>query len=104
LTAALEAVALEHRGRAEVARYRVDRLVGHVVRQERAATWIPFGRAAPQAILFPYFGLETENRFREANNQRRAVKTWIRRNYVLALARVEIANRRHTAFAAEGLA
>ena len=104
LTAALEAVALEHRGREEVAGYGVDRLVDHVVRQERAAAWIPFGRAAPQATLSPYFGFEAKNRFREVNDQRRVVRNWIRRNYVFALARAEIANRRQTAFAAEGLA
>ena len=42
----------------EVAGYGVDRLVDHVVRQERAATWMPFGRAAPKAILPPCFGEE----------------------------------------------
>ena len=51
LVAALEAVACEHRSRAEVAGYGVDRLVDHVVRQERAATWMPFGRPAPQGHL-----------------------------------------------------
>ena len=58
LVAALEAVACEHRSRAEVAGYGVDRLVDHVVRQERAATWMPFGRPAPKGILPPYFGDE----------------------------------------------
>ena len=61
LVAALEAVACEHRSRAEVAGYGVDRLVDHVVRQERAATWMPFGRPAPRAILPPYFGDEAAN-------------------------------------------
>jgi hypothetical protein len=104
LVAALEGVALERRSRAEVAGYGVDRLVDHVVRQERAATWMPFGRAAPQAVLPPYFGREAENQFREVNNQRRTIRSWLREQHLFALARKEIAARRQAAFAAEGLA
>jgi hypothetical protein len=55
-------------------------------------------------VLPPYFGQEAENKFREVNHQRRTVLDWIRRNYQFALARVEIAARRQTAFAVEGLA
>jgi hypothetical protein len=104
LVAALEAVACEHRSRAEVAGYGVDRLVDHVVRQERAATWMPFGRAAPKGILPPYFGGEAANLFREVNRQRHFLRDWLRRNYLYAIARHEIASRRAAAFAAAGLA
>jgi hypothetical protein len=104
LVAALEAVAGEHRSRAEVAGYGVDRLVDHVVRQERAATWMPFGRPAPKGILPPYFGEEAANLFREVNRQRRSLKEWLRRNYLYAIARHTIAARREAAFAEAGLA
>jgi hypothetical protein len=100
LVAALEGVAGEHRSQAEVASYDVDRLVDHVVRQERAAAWMPFGRPAPKGILPPYFGTEAENRFREANRQRHFLKDWLRRNHLFAVARHEIARRRKIAFAA----
>jgi hypothetical protein len=103
LVAALEAVACEHRSRAEVAGYGVDRLVDHVVRQECAAAWMLFGRPA-KGILSPYFGEEAPNLFREANRQRRFLKDWLRRNYLYAIARHEIASRRAAAFAAAGLA
>ena len=103
LVAALEPVASEHRSRAEVAGYGVDRLVDHVVRQERAATWIPFGRPPRPARLKPYFGLEGANRFGVLNDQRRFLRSWISRQHVYALARREIAERRAAAFAAEGL-
>jgi hypothetical protein len=104
LVTALEAVACEHRSRAEVAGYGVDRLVDHVVRQERAATWMPFGRPAPKGILPPYFGEEAANLFREVNRQRRSLKEWLRRNYLYAIARHTIAARREAAFAEAGLA
>jgi hypothetical protein len=104
LVAALEAVASEHRSRAEVAGYGVDRLVDHVVRQERAAIWMPFGRPDSKGILPPYFGNEAPNLFREANRQRHFLKDWLRRNYLYAIARHEIASRRAAAFAAAGLA
>jgi hypothetical protein len=104
LVAALEAVAGEHRSRAEVAGYGVDRLVDHVVRQERAATWMPFGRPDSKGILPPYFGEEAPNLFREANRQRHFLKDWVSRNYLYAIARHEIASRRAAAFAAAGLA
>jgi hypothetical protein len=104
LAAALEAVACEHRSRAEVASYGVDRLVDHVVRKEYAATWVPFGRRAPKGILPPYFGDEAANLFREANRQRHFLKDWLRRNYLYAIARHEIASRGAAAFAAAGLA
>jgi hypothetical protein len=104
LVAALEGVALEYRTQGEVAGYGVDRLVEHVARQERTATWMPFGRAAPKAVLPPYFGDEAANLFREVNRQRQFVKGWLRRNYLYAIARHEIAARRAAAFAAEGLA
>ena len=94
----------EHRSRAEVAGYGVDRLVDHVVRQERAATWMPFGRPPRPARLKPYFGLEGANRFAVLNDQRRFLRSWISRQHVYALARREIAERRAAAFAAEGLA
>jgi hypothetical protein len=59
LVAALESVALEHRSGVEVAGYGVDRLVDHVVRRERAATYVPFGRNTQlRAILPSYFGTE----------------------------------------------
>ena len=104
LVAALEAVAREHRSRSEVAGYGVDRLVDHVVRQERAATWMAFGRPSRNGILPPYFGDEAPNLFREANRQRHFLRGWLRRNYLRAVARHEIASRRAAAFAAAGLA
>jgi hypothetical protein len=104
LVAALEAVACEHRSSAEVAGYGVDRLVDHVVRQERAATWMPFRRPAPKPILPPYFGEEAPNLFREVNRQRSFLKGWLRRNHLRAIARHEIASRRAAAFAAAGFA
>jgi hypothetical protein len=104
LIAALEAVAREYRSQAEVTGYGVDRLVDHVVRQERAATWIPFGRAASQAMLPPYFGTEGTNLFAVISDQRRFLRSWLDRNHLLAMARREIAARRKAAFAAEGLA
>jgi hypothetical protein len=104
LVAALEGVALEYRTQVEVAAYGVDRLVDHVVRQARAATWIPSGRPPRPARLKPYFGLEGANRFAVLNDQRRFLRSWISRQHVYALARREIAERRTAAFAAEGLA
>jgi hypothetical protein len=104
LVAALEGVALEYRTQGEVAGYGVDRLVDHVVRQERAATWMPFGRPPRPARLKPYFGVEGANRFAVLNDQRRFLRSWISRQHVFALARREIAERRAAAFAAEGLA
>ena len=103
LVEALEAVARTYRSHVEVAGYGVDRLVDHVVRQERAATYVPFGRPPRPAVLPPHFGTEADNRFREANNQRRAVKDWLRRNHLFILARHEIARRRNVEFAAAGL-
>ena len=103
LVAALEAVAGEHRSRAEVAGYGIDRMVDHVVRQERAATWMPFGRPA-KAILPPYFDDEAANLFREVNRQKQFLRDWLRRNYLYAIARHEIASRRAAAFEAAGLA
>jgi hypothetical protein len=103
LVAALEAVACEHRSRAEVAGYGVDRLVDHVVRQERATAWMLFGRPA-KGILPPYFGEEAPNLFREANRQRRFLRDWLSRNCLYAIARHEIASRRAAAFAEAGLA
>ena len=104
LVAALEGGALEYRTQGEVAAYGIDRLVDHVVRQERAATWIPFGRPPRPARLKPYFRLEGANRFGVLNDQRRFLRSWISRQHVYALARREIAERRAAAFAAEGLA
>jgi hypothetical protein len=104
LVAALEAVACEHRSSAEVAAYGVGSLVAYVVRQERAATWLPFGRSAPKGILPPYFGDEAPNRFREVNRQRKFLRDWLHRNHLYAIAHHEIARRRAAAFAAEGLA
>jgi hypothetical protein len=104
LVAALEDVALEHRTPGEVASYGVDRLVDHVVRQERTATWVPFGRPPRPARLAPHFGTEGANRFAVLNDQRRFLRSWISRQHVYALARREIAERRAAAFAAEGLA
>jgi hypothetical protein len=104
LVAALEAVACEHRSRAEVTGYGVDRLVDHVVKQERAATRIPFGRPAAKGILPPYFGDEAPNLFREVNRQRYFLRDWLQRNCLYAVARHEIAARRAVAFAAAGLA
>jgi hypothetical protein len=104
LVEALEEVAAEHRSSAEVAGYGIDRLVDHVVRQRRAASSIPFGRPAPDGTLPPYFGAEAPNRFREANRQRYFLKDWLRRNYLCAVARHEVASRSAAAFAAAGLA
>jgi hypothetical protein len=104
LVAALEGVALEYRTRSEVASYGVDRLVDHVVRRERAATWTPFGRPAPKGILPPYFGDEAPNLFREVNRQRYFLRDWLRRNHLYAIARHAIAARREAAFAEAGLA
>jgi hypothetical protein len=104
LVEALEAVACEHRSRAEVAAYGIDRLVDHVVRQERAATWMPFGRPAPKGVLPPYFGDEAPNLFREVNRQRYFLRDWLRRDHLYAIARHAIAVRRDAAFAEAGLA
>jgi hypothetical protein len=104
LVAALESVALEYRSRVEVVGYGMDRLVDHVVRRESAATWMPFGRPSPNGMLPPYFGDEAPNLFREANRQRHFLRGWLRRNYLRAVARHEIASRRAAAFAAAGLA
>jgi hypothetical protein len=104
LVAALESVALEHRGRTEVVGYGVDRLVDHVVSHERAATWVLFGRPAPKGILPPYFGEEAPNLFREANRQRHFLRDWLQRNCLYAVARREITSRRAAAFVAAGLA
>jgi hypothetical protein len=87
-----------------VAGYGMDRLVDHLVRQERAATWMPFGRPAPKAILPPYFGGEAANLFREVNRQKHFLRDWLRRNHLYAIARREIASRRAAAFEAAGLA
>ena len=104
LVAALEAVACEHRSRAEVAGYGVDSLVDYVVSKERAATWMPFGRPAPKGILPPYFGDEAPNLFREVNRQRHFLRDWLRRHHLYAIARHAIAARREAAFAEAGLA
>jgi hypothetical protein len=104
LVDALEAVALERRSQGEVAAYGVDSLVAYVVQQERAATWMPFGRPPRPARLKPYFGPEGTNRFALLNDQRRFIRSWINRQHVYALARREIAKLRAAAFAAEGLA
>jgi hypothetical protein len=104
LVTALETVASEHRSPAEVAGYGLDRLVDHVVRHERAATWIPSGRTTPKAVLPPYFGEEAPNLFREVDRQRCFLRDWLRRNCLRAIARREIASRRAAAFAAAGLA
>jgi len=103
LVAALEAVACERRSRTEVAAYGVDSMVDYVVRQERAATWLPFGRPAQKGILPPYFGEEAPNLFREANRQRHFLRDWLQRNCLYAIARHEIASRRAAAFEAAGL-
>ena len=104
LVEALETVALKYRSQAEVAGYGVDRLVDHVVRQERAATYVPFGRNAQlRAILPPYFGGEAANLFREVNRQKHFLSDWLRRNHLYAIARHEIASRRAAAFEAAGL-
>jgi hypothetical protein len=84
--------------------YGVDRLVDHVIKQEKGATWSPFGRPAPKAILPPYFGEEAANLFREVNRQRHFLRDWLQRNCLYAIARHEIASRRAAAFAAAGLA
>jgi hypothetical protein len=104
LVAALESVALEHRSRVEVAGYGVDRLIDYVVQEERAASWMLFGRPAHEGILPPYFGEEAPNRFREVNRQRHFLRAWLQRNCLYAIARHEIASRRAAAFAAAGLA
>jgi hypothetical protein len=104
LVAALEAVAWEHRSGAEVAAYGVDRLVDHVVRQERAATWIPFGRPPRHARLAPCFGEEGSSLLTELRKQKNFLRGWISRQHLYALARREIATLRAAALAAEGLA
>jgi hypothetical protein len=104
LVAALESVARESRSDDEVAAYHVDRLVYHVVQRERAATWSPFGRSASPGRLPPYFGPEGTNMFAVIGDQRRTLRSWLRRNHLFALARREIAARRKAEFAAAGLA
>ena len=104
LVAALEAVACEHRSRAEVSSYGVDCLVDYVVRQERAATWIPFGRPPRHARLTPCFGDEGASLLAEFRKQKNFLRGWISRQHVYTLARREIAALRAAAFAAEGLA
>jgi hypothetical protein len=97
LVAALEAVACEHRSRAEVAAYGVGSMVDYVVGNERAATWMAFGGPAPKGILPPYFGDEAPNLFREVNRQRCFLCDWLRRNHLCAIARHAIAARRQAA-------
>jgi hypothetical protein len=104
LVAALEGVAREFRNPGEVADYGVVRMVEHVVKQERAVTWMPFNRPPPSARLPPYFGEEAANLFREVNRQRYFLRDWLQRNCLYAVARHEIAARRAVAFAAAGLA
>jgi hypothetical protein len=104
LIAALEGVAREFRTPSEIAGYGVDRMVEHVVKQERAATWMPFNRPPPPARLPPYFGEEAANLFREVNRQRHFLRDWLQRNFLYAIARHEIAARRAAAFAEAGLA
>jgi hypothetical protein len=104
LVTALETVSSEHRSPVEVAGYGVERLVDHVVRRERAASSIPFGRPAPKSTLPPYFGEEAANRFCETNRLRHFLKDWLHRNHLRAVARRKIASRRAAAFAAAGLA
>jgi hypothetical protein len=105
LVAALESVALEHRSRIEVTGYGVDRLVDHVARRERVATYIRFSPTAPrQSTLPPYFGTEGTNKFAVIGDQRRALHSWLHRNHLFAQARREIAARRKAEFAAAGLA
>jgi hypothetical protein len=104
LVKALESVAREFRNAGEVAGYGVDRMVEHVAKQEKAATWTPFGRSAPKGTLPPYFGEEAANLFREVNRQRHFLRDWLQRNCLYAIARHEIASRRAAAFVAAGLA
>jgi hypothetical protein len=104
LVAALEGVALEYRTQGEVAAYGVDRMVDHVVMQERAATWIPFGRPPRHARLTPCFGDEGASLLAEFRKQKNFLRGWISRQHVYTLARREIAALRAAAFAAEGLA
>jgi hypothetical protein len=104
LVTALETVSSEHRSPVEVAGYGVVRLVDHVVRRERAASSIPFGRPAPKSTLPPYFGEEAANRFCETNRLRHFLKDWLHCNHLRAVARRKIASRRAAAFAAAGLA
>ena len=104
LVEALEGIALEYRTQGEVATYGVDRLVAYVVQQERAATWMPFGRPPRPARLKPYFGPEGSSLLGEFRKQKAFLRGWMSRQHVYALARREIANRRAAAFAAEGLA
>ena len=91
LVDALEGVAHEFRDRGEVAGYGVDRMVDHVARQERSATWMPFSRPATPARLAPYFGTEGTNQFAVINDQKRYLRGWIGRQHVYTLARREIA-------------
>jgi hypothetical protein len=104
LVAALEGVAREFRSHGEVAGYGVDRIVEHVARQERAASFSPFGRPPRPARLPPYFGTEGAKQFRVLNDQRRFLRSWVSRQHFYAIARREIAELRAAAFAAEGLA
>ena len=104
LVAALENVALEYRTEGEVAAYGVGSMVAYVVQQERAATWMPFGRLPRPARLMPYFGPEGSSLLGEVRKQKNFLRSWISRQHVYALARREIATRRAAAFAAEGLA
>jgi hypothetical protein len=104
LVAALEDVAREFRSAGDVAAYGIDRMVEYVVKQERAATWMPFRRPAPLARMAPYFGGEGANRFAVINDQRRFLRGWITRQHLYAVARRELAALSGAAFAAEGLA
>ena len=104
LVEALEEVAAEHRSSAEVAGYGVDRLVDHVVRQDARQPGCRSGDRRRRACCRPTSARKAPNRFREANRQRLFLKDWLRRNYLCAVARHEIASRSATAFAAAGLA
>ena len=72
--------------------------------QARSAAWRPFGRPPSHARLPPYWGEEGANRFRVANDQRRFLREWVKRQHLYAVARRELAALRSAAFAAEGLA
>jgi hypothetical protein len=104
LVGALEAVACEHRSRAEVAAYGVDAMVNYVVSKERAATWIPFGRPPRHARLAPCFGGQGASLLDELRKQKNFLRGWISQQHVFNLARREIETLRAAAFAAEGLA
>ena len=55
-------------------------------------------------MLPPYFGTDGSNKWWELHRQRKAIRSWLREQNLVALARIEIDARCQAAVAGEGLA